>query len=151
MDGSGHCPKRPGCLSGIPSGRVATLVSMYLVHASLRTPPHAALPADIGTWTWAQIAAGDGVEHIVVHADAQPYPVLGLYVLADRLERAEAVAAQVCRGVLRARAELAGWEIVDIRAPMVAPFYESLLAAPARSGLNRPGPDPSNRTSFRPH
>lgn len=104
---------------------------MYLVHARLRAFQQTALPADMGAWMRAHTQAGDKVEHIVVHPTARPYPVLGLYLLADRLEHAEACAADVCRRVLRARAELADWELVDARAPMFAPFYEALLGPPA--------------------
>ncbi|MFJ4851108.1 MULTISPECIES: hypothetical protein [unclassified Streptomyces] len=103
---------------------------MYLVHARLRAPQQAVLPADMAAWMRAHTQTRDRVEHIVAHPAAQPYPVLGLYLLADRLEHAEVRAAEVCRRVLRARAELAGWDLVDARAPMIAPFYEVLLAPP---------------------
>ncbi|MFD3450689.1 hypothetical protein ACFWVC_00740 [Streptomyces sp. NPDC058691] len=101
---------------------------MYLVHARLRATQQAVLPGDMGAWMWTHARACDKVEHIVVHPAARPYPVLGLYLLADRLEHAEARAADLCRRVLRARAELADWELVDARVPMTAPIYEALLA-----------------------
>lgn len=100
---------------------------MYLVHLHLRptgSSPFRVLPDRIGTGFRAAASAADGVEHVVVHGDARPYPVLGVYVVADCLEDAEANAARVWERALRASPELGGWGLVEARAPLIAPFYE---------------------------
>jgi hypothetical protein len=116
---------------------------MYLIHLRLRCADGHGLPEQAGAWLRAAAAPEDGVEHVAVHAHAQPDPVLGVYLLADRLEDAEERAVAVCRRVLAARRELRGWELVEGRAPLIASFYEGLLAAPGVPGRNRPGTLPS--------
>jgi hypothetical protein len=100
---------------------------MYLVHLHLRPTddsPFRALPDRIGTGLRAAARAEDGVEHVVVHGDARPYPVLGVYVVADRLEDAEANAARVWERALTAYPELGRWGMVEARTPLIASFYE---------------------------
>ncbi|MGW6704374.1 hypothetical protein ACWGDE_05720 [Streptomyces sp. NPDC054956] len=89
----------------------------------------------------------DGVEHVAVHADAQPHPVIGLYLQAVSLAAAEARAAQVCRRVLDGCAEFDGWSLLVPEVPMVAPFYEALVSA---SGPVRPAVDGTVQGRFGP-
>jgi hypothetical protein len=100
---------------------------MYLVHLHLRptdSSPLRALPERIGTGLRAAARAEDGVEHVVVHGDARPYPVLGVFVVADRLEDAEANAARVWERALSSYSELGGWGLVEAGTPLIALFYE---------------------------
>lgn len=100
---------------------------MYLVHLHLRptgSSPSRVLPDRIGTRFRAAARAEDGVEHVVVHGDARPYPVLGVYVVADRLEDAEANAARVWERAVQASPELGGWGLAEARTPLIASFYE---------------------------
>ncbi|MFD9537837.1 hypothetical protein [Streptomyces sp. NPDC060010] len=93
---------------------------MYLVHAHLRPPvPGAALPTRLPALAHAAARPEDAVEHISVHADALPDPVIGLYVLADSLPQAEAAAGAVCARLLDGHPELLGWRLVRAEVPLV--------------------------------
>ncbi|MFI1967903.1 hypothetical protein BLA24_22150 [Streptomyces cinnamoneus] len=59
------------------------------------------------------------VEHVAVHAHAEPHPVLGVYLLAERLEQAELHAAQACRRTIAHRPELAEWELATAQVPLL--------------------------------
>ncbi|MEU9714919.1 hypothetical protein [Streptomyces sp. NPDC047976] len=124
---------------------------MYLVHARLQGPPGVALPPQVKSLVHVLAREGDGVEHVTAHPRALPFPVVGLYLRAESLVEAESTGAALCRRVLE-RAEFTGWSLVLAQAPMVTPFYESLLAGsgPQPGGLDgtgqgllRPGGSPS--------
>ncbi|MEU6968827.1 hypothetical protein AB0A71_13995 [Kitasatospora aureofaciens] len=118
---------------------------MYLVHAALQpVPPGRPLPADARELLWAAVRPEDRVEHVVVHPEAFPDPVLGVYLLADSLAAAESRTAGFCRRALATVPEFAGWTATKVAAPLVTPFYERLLSAPAGPGRNGPGTFPSN-------
>lgn len=102
---------------------------MYLVHARLHGPPCVSLPSETRSLVRARVSGEDGIEHVAVHPHALPHPVIGLYVRAESLAVAEAQATRVCRRLLRDCAEFAGWSLLVAQAPLVAPFYESLLSA----------------------
>ena len=107
---------------------------MYLVHLRLRRAdgsPPGALPDGMGAGLRASARAEDGVEHVVVHADARPHPLLGVYVIADRIEEAEANAARVWERARAARPEFGAWALIEARTPLIAPFYERSPDAPA--------------------
>ncbi|MFC0844281.1 MULTISPECIES: hypothetical protein [Streptomyces] len=111
---------------------------MYLVHASLRGPLDSRLPDEARSLVRSQARDEDGIEHVAVHPDAHPHPVIGLYVRADGLAAAEERAAEVCRRALRCP-EFGGWWLLGARVPMVAPFYESLLSASGPAGAAADG------------
>ncbi|MFE2721609.1 hypothetical protein [Kitasatospora sp. NPDC059327] len=148
---------------------------MYLVHATLRPlAPDGSLPRDVRDLLLAAIRPEDRVEHLVVHPDAVPRPVLGVYLLADSLAEAEHRAAAFCRRALAGTPRLSGWRTAGVAVPLVTPFYERLLfgadgadgarrpAGPGRPegprdtdgkdrpGLNGPGTLPSSRDLFHP-
>ncbi|GAA0380410.1 hypothetical protein [Streptomyces blastmyceticus] len=106
---------------------------MYLVHARLQGPPGASLPLETRSLVRSQIRDGDGVEHVTVHPHALPHPVVGLYVRADSLAAAETRVARLCR-LLLGCAGFDGWSLPAVEAPMVVPFYESLLSDPGTAG-----------------
>ncbi|MFC1410940.1 hypothetical protein ACEZCY_15500 [Streptacidiphilus sp. N1-12] len=116
---------------------------MYLIHLQLGSPGLCDLPEQTAAWVYSAAGSDEGVEHVSLHADARPCPVLGMYLLAESLEQAEARAAAVCRRALAVRPELRGWVLGEVRAPLVAPFYEALLDV-------NPGRDGSGQGRFRP-
>ncbi|MET8629732.1 hypothetical protein ABZW30_39410 [Kitasatospora sp. NPDC004669] len=121
---------------------------MYLVHAALR-PPYAGapLPPDVGTLLRSLATREEAVEHVSVHPAAEPDPVVGVFVLADRLTDAERRVAELCRRAVSTAAELSGWTYGRVGAPMVTPYYERLLDG---SGLAGAGVDTLVHDRFRP-
>ncbi|MFJ8308070.1 MULTISPECIES: hypothetical protein [unclassified Streptomyces] len=101
---------------------------MYLVHARLLGPPGVRLPSCAVELVNAEARPQDGLEHVAVHPDAQPYPVIGLYVRAENLDAAETRAFGVCRRVLN-DGVFGGWSLLTARVPMVDSFYEAMLSA----------------------
>ncbi|MEU1816298.1 hypothetical protein ABZ543_14035 [Streptomyces roseifaciens] len=93
---------------------------MYLVHVGLRRPRRTTeLPAEIGELVLSRALPRERIEHISVHPHARPHPVLGVYLLADRLEEAEAHAEQACRRAIARCPQLAWWELVDAQVPLL--------------------------------
>ncbi|MEV6971920.1 hypothetical protein [Kitasatospora sp. NPDC093806] len=122
---------------------------MYLVHAALRRPADGrALPPGVRGLLLAARCPGEGIEHVVVHREAVPHPVLGVFLLAGSLVEAERRVAVFCDRVLAGVPELAGWRVERAEAPLVGPFYERLLAAPGPAGRNGPGTFPSTGEAF---
>lgn len=118
---------------------------MYLVHAGLRAPSaDAQLPPHTADLVRGLADADGPVEHVSAHPHAQPDPVLGVFLLADSLNEAERRAEDLCRRALDALPALRGWRVGRVGAPLVAPYYEGLLAAGSGlAGRNGPGPFPS--------
>ncbi len=107
---------------------------MYLVHLRLRRAdgsPPCALPDAMGAWLRAAARAEDHVEHVVVHGDARPHPVLGVYVIADRIEEAEENAARAWERAQVLHPAFRGWALIEARTPFIASLYEGFLDAPA--------------------
>nr|BEK67692.1 hypothetical protein KPHV_49190 [Kitasatospora purpeofusca] len=124
---------------------------MYLVHTALRSAaPGPSLPPDTRDLLSALVRPGDGIEHLVLHRDAVPEPVLGLYVLADSLAEAEQRATEFCRSALAALPGLRGWRAARAAVPLITPFYDRLLAASGTPDRNGPGPFPSTGRPFHP-
>ncbi|PBC79127.1 hypothetical protein BX265_3922 [Streptomyces sp. TLI_235] len=124
---------------------------MYLVHADLHPPaagPPGDLPAGLGRAVAALALPNEGIEHVCVHAVPAAAPVIGVYVLADDLERAEEAAAGLCHRAAGLLPALAGWSVGRVGVPLVAPFYERMLAASDRGGRFGPRPLPSSRNPF---
>ncbi|WP_328959069.1 hypothetical protein [Kitasatospora purpeofusca] len=115
---------------------------MYLVHAALRPVSQGRrLPRDARELLLATARPEEGIEHLVVHPDAVPDPVIGIYLLARSLAEAEERGAAFCRRALAAVPELEHWRPARVAAPLVAPFYEQLLTCPAGpDGPGRNGP-----------
>jgi hypothetical protein len=104
---------------------------MYLVHVTLR-PRDAghSPPPDYRGLIWSLVAPDDHVEHVVVHDDLLPELVIGLYVMADRLDVAEARAGRVCHRAITALPQLQGWSISRVEAPLIVPPHEWLHLPP---------------------
>ncbi|WP_406114121.1 hypothetical protein [Kitasatospora purpeofusca] len=117
---------------------------MYLVHVSLHSPAGPApLPDGARERLLAAAVAEEGIEHLCVHTGAEPHPVLGVFLLADRVEDAEDRAQAFCRRAVAPVPALAGWRVQHGQVPLVTAFYEQALAAPDPAGRNGPGTFPS--------
>ncbi|MEU9924074.1 hypothetical protein AB0H51_22755 [Streptomyces griseoluteus] len=99
---------------------------MYLVHVSVRPRRGGTVlsPSVAGLIALA-CADQDGFEHVTVHADALPHPVLGFYLLADSLAEAETSADALWRHVALSVPELRDWELVRAEVPLLRPEAES--------------------------
>ncbi|WP_405017021.1 hypothetical protein OHV05_07960 [Kitasatospora sp. NBC_00070] len=117
---------------------------MYLVHTVL-TPGRTGGPLPDGAREIlrAALRPEDRIEHLVLHSGAESAAVLGAYLLADSLAEAESRAALFCHHALSTLPQFAGWGAEPSTVPMVAPFYERLLAASGLDGRNGPRPFPS--------
>ncbi|MER5778286.1 hypothetical protein ABT144_29120 [Streptomyces sp. NPDC002039] len=94
---------------------------MYLVHAHLRPPARGAeTPFHLRALVYESARPEDAVEHVSVHVEAAPGPVLGLFVLADSLAQAESNAEAVCARLLSGHPELTGWTLVHAQVPLLA-------------------------------
>ncbi|MEU9860031.1 hypothetical protein AB0D99_04090 [Streptomyces sp. NPDC047971] len=96
---------------------------MYLVHLRLLPHPEGERLPDS---TAALLTRGgdldaDRIEHVSVHADAEPCPVVGVYVHAPTLGRAEAAARQAWVRAVVAHPPLARWELVSAEVPLFRP------------------------------
>ncbi|MEV4758792.1 hypothetical protein AB0J86_27360 [Micromonospora sp. NPDC049559] len=100
---------------------------MYLIHALLSGDGHAALPPDTAALVMQSAQPEDGLQHVVVHADASPGPVLGLLLLAPSLESSELAAQTIIRRALQTHDSLRGYTLVSCGAAMPAPYYNRLL------------------------
>ncbi|MEU1039886.1 hypothetical protein ACFYP4_22280 [Streptomyces sp. NPDC005551] len=92
---------------------------MYLVHAQLELPDGAHLPHDLRASVRGAIVPGDRVEHVAVHPRTASGLTLGLYLLADVIEEAEARAVRVCERLLRDLPELAGARLTGAGVPLL--------------------------------
>ncbi|MCF2530037.1 hypothetical protein [Yinghuangia soli] len=102
---------------------------MYLIHAQLAPCPGGALPTGTAALISAAAETDDGLEHTILHPQALPHPVLGLFVAAESLLAAEEAALRLCRRAARVVPSLAGITVVSCGAPLVPDYYERLLAA----------------------
>ncbi|WP_219670170.1 hypothetical protein [Streptomyces bambusae] len=104
---------------------------MYLIHLKLRLEADRLLPSGTADLVRAAARPGDRLEHVTVHPDAPGGPVLGLFLLADRLEQAEEAADALCRRALAASPELRGAALLDRQVGLVPQYYDR-IAAPGR-------------------
>ncbi len=109
---------------------VADFVGMYLIHAQLSAPPGGFLPSDAARRALALARPGERVEHVTAHPDAVPDPVLGVFLVAESLTEAEALAAVLCRRLLNTHTALAGWGLRRAQAPLLAPLGHGPLGPP---------------------
>ncbi|MFK0223873.1 hypothetical protein ACIQWN_37555 [Streptomyces vinaceus] len=100
---------------------------MYLVHAELRPAAGADLPPRAAELIADCAEPGDGVEHVVFHARAQPGPVVGLFVRAEGVAGAERAAEAVCRRALAAQPGLAGFALRRVGVRIVPGFYDQQI------------------------
>ncbi|MER6715517.1 hypothetical protein [Streptomyces sp. NPDC000877] len=76
------------------------------------------------------LEAADGVEHITIHWREAGELVIGVFLLASSLDRAEAAAERACRSALDRLPRMGRWHPVSVTAPMVPAYYEQLMRDP---------------------
>ncbi|MFF2954188.1 hypothetical protein ACFVVU_22955 [Kitasatospora sp. NPDC057965] len=132
---------------------------MYLIHARIQPPGPAPGPdAPLGPGAARALLAAalpqERIEHVVVHPadgdDGCDCVVLGVFLLAERLEDAECTVAAFCRRTAEVLPALRGWTLSSVNAPLVAPFYERLLDGSGPAGRIRPLPFSSSENPFHP-
>lgn len=97
---------------------------MYLVHAALRPGQGSRLPPDLAAHIRSLARPHEAVEHVSVHPDAKPDPVIGIYLLTERMAEAEENARALCGRAVAALAALQGWSVLRVEVPLITPFYE---------------------------
>ncbi len=116
---------------------------MYLIHVRLVHDPGGGLPPETGTLITRCAAPCEGLEHVVVHPAPPCGAVVGLFVTADDLDRAEAVAETVCRRACTTIPQLRGLSVLSCGSPLLTDYYERLLTWDASAGRDRPRPETS--------
>ncbi|MFD9029544.1 hypothetical protein ACFVZW_00035 [Streptomyces sp. NPDC059567] len=99
---------------------------MYLVHLRLLPHPEGErLPESVAALLMqARDVDADRIEHVSVHADATPSPVVGVYVHAPTLDRAEAAGRLAWIRAVVAHPPLARWELVSAEVPLFRPHLD---------------------------
>lgn len=100
---------------------------MYLIHAQLVSESGDLVPADTAELVMRYARPADLLEHVELHPDAAPGPVLGLFLLSASLGEAESAAATLCSRALEGCRELWGFRLLSCRAVLPAAYYERLL------------------------
>jgi hypothetical protein len=93
---------------------------MYLVHVHVQSPMNGVLLPS-GTADAVAACARDvaGVEHVAVHADSHPHPVIGVYVSAATLKAAEETAVALWRRALEDHHWLRSWTLLRAEVPLI--------------------------------
>ncbi|MBC3843071.1 hypothetical protein GXW82_31445 [Streptacidiphilus sp. 4-A2] len=98
-----------------------------MVHAELLAGTDTRLPDDMPDLLTTCSYPGEGVEFVVVHRNAGRAPVIGLFMLAESLSRAEEAATAVCLRALASQPALSTFELERCEGRMVPAYYEQLL------------------------
>ncbi|QBJ88868.1 hypothetical protein D0Z67_00020 [Streptomyces seoulensis] len=93
---------------------------MYLVHVHVQPPVHGVLLPS-GTADAVAACGRDvtGVEHVVVHADTHPHPVIGVYISAATLKAAEETAVTLWHHTLLHHHWLHPWTLLRAEVPLI--------------------------------
>jgi hypothetical protein len=90
---------------------------MYLVHLALAPPGDVPLPADIKQIL--EVGAPDVLEHVSVHAQARPHPVIGLFLRVATLSEAETTAEHIWAHAAAAFPQLVDWSLRRAEVPLL--------------------------------
>ncbi|MFJ7150875.1 hypothetical protein ACIQVT_22155 [Streptomyces sp. NPDC100445] len=90
---------------------------MYLVHLAIVPSGDVPLPAEIKQML--EATAPDVLEHVSVHRQARPHPVIGLFLRVASLNEAETTAEQVWILAAAACPQLAEWCLRRAEAPLL--------------------------------
>jgi hypothetical protein len=90
---------------------------MYLVHLALAPPGDALLPADIRQLL--ESGAPEVLEHVSVHAQERPHPVIGLFLRVDTLSEAETTAERIWAHAAAASPQLVDWSLRRAEVPLL--------------------------------
>jgi hypothetical protein len=99
---------------------------MYLVHAQFHSATGAPWPARSAALFSCCARDDDGLEHVSAHPDAPGGPVVGLFLVAPDLDRAETAAAQLCRRAAAHHPELAPFRLLSCGVVLVPDFGSGL-------------------------
>jgi hypothetical protein len=116
---------------------------MYLIHVRLAHDPGGGLPQEAGSLITRCADPGEGLEHLVVHPAPPAGAIVGLFVTAADLDRAETVAENICRRAVTTVPQLRGLTVLSCGSPLLTGYYERLLAEGASGGRDRPRPESS--------
>lgn len=92
---------------------------MYLVHLAVAPLGDARLPVEIRQTL--EAIAPDVLEHVSVHAQARPHPVIGLFLRVASLNEAETTAKLIWERATAASPQLAAWRLRRAEVPLI-PF-----------------------------
>jgi hypothetical protein len=90
---------------------------MYLVHLVVSPPNDVALPDRIRQML--EASAPDVLEHVSVHLDARPHPVIGLFLRVASLNEAESAAEEIWVRAVAACPQLDEWCLRRAEAPLM--------------------------------
>lgn len=89
---------------------------MYLVQLTVEPASQAVLPSDVGSML--QDAAPDDLEHVTVHAQTRPHPVVSLFLRGATLDEAETTASHIWERAQKEFPQLAEWRLVRAEVPL---------------------------------
>jgi len=122
---------------------------MYLIHVQLHSSSGTPLPERAAEFLATCANESDGLEHATAHPDSPAGPVLGLFVSASGLDRAEAAALALCRRAVESFPQLNAFSVVACDTPLVPEHWDA-MAAGDEAGRLMPLHDPSTRNPFHP-
>ncbi|WP_225827962.1 hypothetical protein [Streptomyces naphthomycinicus] len=95
---------------------------MLLVHLTLDPPSCGEpLPDDVAALIRGCAGREDGLEHVVVHASATPWPVIGVFLGHADLVLAETTAERLWWRAVARRPRLAAWRLRRAEVPLLRP------------------------------
>ena len=92
---------------------------MYLVHLAIAPSDDASLPAEIEIRQMLEATAPDVLEHVSVHLQAQPHPVISLFLRVAFLDEAETTAEQIWERTAAASPQLTEWSLLRAEVPLL--------------------------------
>ncbi|WP_152990665.1 hypothetical protein [Sphaerimonospora mesophila] len=113
---------------------------MHLVHVRLRTPDGFQPPDDLNVQLLTHAIEGEQVEHISIHRSDAPSLTIGLFVAADSLIAAEAVALAVVRRAVLREPVLSSSRITSCSGAIVGAYFDGLLGSRDGDGRSMPLP-----------
>ena len=116
---------------------------MYLIHVRLAVDPGRRLPAETALLINRCADPAEGLEHLVLHPDPLGGAVVGLFMTAADLDRAESVAEDICRRAVATVPQLRCLTVLNCGSPLFTGYYERLLAEDPGPGRDRPRPETS--------
>ncbi|ASU79161.1 hypothetical protein CDG81_13660 [Actinopolyspora erythraea] len=90
---------------------------MYLVHLTITTAGDIALPAEIKQML--ATTAPDALEHVSLHLQARPHPVISLFLRTASLQEAETMARQIWERAVDAIPQMSEWSLLRAEVPLI--------------------------------
>ena len=95
---------------------------MYLVHLAVSRSGDVPLPAEIRQML--EATAPDVLEHVSVHPQSRPHPVIGLFLRVASLNEAESTAEEIWFRAAAVCPQLADWSLRRAEAPLMDYDYD---------------------------